>query len=48
MLKFLTAGIGVRLPRPKASTSQAAARVIEGPAEPKARPARVTRGKVGS
>lgn len=48
MLKFRTAGIGVRLPSPKAKTSQDAARVIEGPAEPRARPARVTRGNLGS
>ena len=35
-------------PSPKASTSQQAAIVIEGPAEPRARPARVTSGRVGS
>jgi hypothetical protein len=48
MLKLRTAGIGVREPSPNASTSQLAASVMDGPAEPRARPARVTRGNVGS
>lgn len=48
MLKLRTAGMGVRAPRPKASTSQAAAMVMEGPVEPKAKPTRVTRGREGS
>lgn len=48
MLKFLTAGMGVRAPRPKANTSHEAASVIDGPAEPRARPALVVRGSVGS
>jgi hypothetical protein len=43
-----TAGMEVRAPRPKASTSQHAAIVMEGPADPRAKPARVTRGRVGS
>jgi hypothetical protein len=48
MLKLRTAGMGVRAPSPNASTSQLAANVMEGPAEPSARPARVTSGRVGS
>lgn len=47
-LKLRTAGIEVRAPSPKANTSQQAAIVIEGPADPRAKPARVTRGSVGS
>ena len=47
--KYRTAGIGViAAPKPNAMTSQEAASVMEGPAEPSARPARSGMGREGS